>query len=44
MHILVTNDDGYKAPGIHVLAEALSAIATITVVAPIGIVAEPAVH
>lgn len=34
MKILVSNDDGYLARGINVLAEALSAIAEIVVVAP----------
>ena len=34
MHILLSNDDGYQAPGIICLAEALSSIATVTVVAP----------
>ena len=34
MHILLSNDDGYFAPGIGVLAEALSARAEVTVVAP----------
>lgn len=34
MHILITNDDGYLAPGIRILANTLSAIADITVVAP----------
>lgn len=34
MKILISNDDGYQAPGIIALAEALSAIAEITVVAP----------
>jgi 5'-nucleotidase len=34
MHILITNDDGYLAPGIRILAQTLSAIADITVVAP----------
>ncbi len=34
MHILITNDDGYLAPGINSLAQALSEIAQITVVAP----------
>jgi len=34
MHILISNDDGYQAPGIRALAEALSAIARVTVVAP----------
>ncbi|MFT5224603.1 MAG: 5'-nucleotidase [Polaribacter sp.] len=34
MHILVTNDDGYLAPGIRILADTLSSIVDITVVAP----------
>lgn len=34
MKILVSNDDGYLAPGINALAEALAPIADITVVAP----------
>ncbi len=34
MKILISNDDGYLAPGIVALADALSAIAEITVVAP----------
>lgn len=34
MHILISNDDGYQAPGIRVLTEALAAVARITVVAP----------
>ena len=34
MHILLSNDDGYFAPGLAILAEALAAVATITVVAP----------
>lgn len=34
MHILVSNDDGVHAPGIHCLATWLSKIATVTVVAP----------
>lgn len=34
MHILVSNDDGYRAPGIAVLAEALSVEHEISVVAP----------
>jgi 5'/3'-nucleotidase len=34
MRILLSNDDGYFAPGIEVLADALSAVAEITVVAP----------
>ncbi len=34
MKILISNDDGYLAPGINALAEQLSAIADIVVVAP----------
>ncbi|PKF51680.1 5'/3'-nucleotidase SurE [Enterovibrio nigricans] len=34
MHILISNDDGVFAEGINVLADVLSEIATITVVAP----------
>lgn len=34
MHILLSNDDGYFAPGLKALADALSSIAEITVVAP----------
>lgn len=34
MKILVSNDDGYLAPGLAALAEALSAVAEIVVVAP----------
>lgn len=34
MKILISNDDGYLAPGIIALADALSSIADITVVAP----------
>lgn len=34
MRILLTNDDGYTAPGLKTLAEALSAFAEVTVVAP----------
>ncbi len=34
MRILLSNDDGYFAPGINILAEHLSGIADITVVAP----------
>ena len=34
MHILISNDDGYEAPGIHYLAETLARHAAITVVAP----------
>ncbi|PZP49794.1 MAG: 5'/3'-nucleotidase SurE, partial [Azospira oryzae] len=34
MRILLSNDDGYFSPGLAALAEALSKIAEITVVAP----------
>ena len=34
MRILLSNDDGYFAPGIAILAETLASLATITVVAP----------
>ena len=34
MHILITNDDGYLAPGIRNLAQVLSQVAEISVVAP----------
>jgi len=34
MHILVSNDDGYQAPGIQSLAQALRTIADVTIVAP----------
>ncbi len=34
MHILISNDDGYQAPGLACLAEALGRIARVTVVAP----------
>lgn len=34
MHILISNDDGYQAPGLAQLADTLSCIARITVVAP----------
>lgn len=34
MKILISNDDGYLAPGLNALAEALAAIADIVVVAP----------
>ncbi len=34
MHILISNDDGYEAPGIQCLAQALAAVARLTVVAP----------
>ncbi len=35
MHILVSNDDGYQAPGIQVLTQALRKIAKVSVVAPL---------
>lgn len=35
MHILVSNDDGYNAPGIQVLSEALRKIAQVSIVAPL---------
>ncbi|ROR32243.1 5'/3'-nucleotidase SurE [Inmirania thermothiophila] len=34
MRILVTNDDGYRAPGLQVLADALATLGEVTVVAP----------
>ena len=34
MHILLSNDDGYSAPGLLALAEALCPLAEVTVVAP----------
>lgn len=34
MKILVSNDDGYQAPGLRVLADALRRVAEVTVVAP----------
>lgn len=34
MHILLSNDDGYFAPGLAILAEALAPFARVTVVAP----------
>ncbi len=34
MHILLSNDDGYLAPGLRVLADALGKLHTVTVVAP----------
>ena len=34
MKILVSNDDGYFAPGITLLAEALGQVGEVTVVAP----------
>src|SRR3990172_4110870 len=34
MHILLSNDDGYFAPGLAILAEALAELGEVTVVAP----------
>ena len=34
MNILISNDDGYQAPGLAILAEALGRLAEVTVVAP----------
>lgn len=34
MHILLSNDDGYRAPGLRVLADTLGKLHTISVVAP----------
>jgi 5'-nucleotidase len=34
LRILVTNDDGYRSEGIHALAEELSALGAVTIVAP----------
>jgi len=34
MKILISNDDGYKAPGIHVLARVMAQFGEVTVVAP----------
>jgi len=34
MNILLSNDDGYQAPGLDILARTLSQIATVTVMAP----------
>ena len=34
MHILLSNDDGYRAPGLGAMAEALSETDSVTVVAP----------
>jgi len=34
MHILLSNDDGYFAPGLAILAETLAPLGTVTVVAP----------
>lgn len=34
MHILISNDDGYRSPGIRCLADAVASVADVTVVAP----------
>lgn len=34
MHILISNDDGYSAPGIHALAERMRRFGRVTIVAP----------
>lgn len=34
MHILISNDDGYQAPGLRCLADSLASVAEISVVAP----------
>ena len=34
MHILVTNDDGIQAPGLHALAQSMRALGRVTVLAP----------
>jgi 5'-nucleotidase len=34
MNILISNDDGYRSPGLHVLARALSPLGSVTVVVP----------
>ena len=34
MHIVITNDDGIRAPGIHALARAAKQLAKVTVIAP----------
>jgi len=34
MHILVTNDDGIQAPGLHALAQSMRALGPVTVLAP----------
>src|SRR4029453_19468118 len=35
MRVLVTNDDGYRSEGIHVLAAALRRLGDVTIVAPV---------
>lgn len=34
MHIFLTNDDGYQAPGIHAMAKTLARLGRVTVIAP----------
>ena len=34
MHILISNDDGYRAPGIHALAKAMQRFGRVTIVSP----------
>ena len=34
MHILISNDDGYRAPGIRALADAMKSFGRVTIVAP----------
>ncbi|NIN33653.1 MAG: 5'/3'-nucleotidase SurE, partial [Gammaproteobacteria bacterium] len=34
MHFLLSNDDGYTAPGLEALADAMSLLGDVTVVAP----------
>ena len=34
MHIVITNDDGIRAPGIHALAKAAKQLGKVTVIAP----------
>ena len=34
MNVLLTNDDGYRSPGLHALVTAFSAFAKVMVVAP----------
>lgn len=44
MHILISNDDGYLAAGLTVLAESLAEFADISVVAPDKTVVQPVIH
>jgi Survival protein SurE len=37
MNILVTNDDGYSAPGLLILKQALEKVGTVVVVAPVDV-------